>query len=71
MIPLFWSCNCISNEIKRIPSTNYKERLAVYKNGGSHYIYEKNEKREPVPYHGAKGMGDGLRKKLIKKMRLN
>jgi mRNA interferase HicA len=49
----------------------------VLKNGwilvrsrGSHYIYEKNGKREPVPYHGSKEMGEGLRKKLFKKMDL-
>ena len=37
---------------------------------GSHYIYEKNGIREPVPFHGSKEMGEGLRKKLIKKMGL-
>ncbi len=49
----------------------------VQKNGwllqrvaGSHYIYEKDGKREPVPYHGSKEMGEGLRKKLTKKMGL-
>lgn len=37
---------------------------------GSHYIYEKNGKVEPVPYHGSKEMGEGLRKSLIKRMGL-
>jgi len=37
---------------------------------GSHYIYEKNGRSYPVPYHGAKEMGDGLRKKIIKELGL-
>ncbi|KAA6320767.1 hypothetical protein EZS27_029503 [termite gut metagenome] len=36
---------------------------------GSHYFYEKNGKiSPPVPYHGAKEMGEGLRKKLVREM---
>ena len=49
----------------------------VQKNGwkrikaeGSHYIYEKNGKYYPVPFHGAKEMGTGLAKKIIKEMNL-
>ncbi|MDR1155961.1 MAG: type II toxin-antitoxin system HicA family toxin [Bacteroidales bacterium] len=38
---------------------------------GSHYFYIKNEVLSPpVPYHGAKEIGEGLRKKLIKEMGL-
>jgi mRNA interferase HicA len=37
---------------------------------GSHYIYEKNGKVIPVPYHGAKEMGTGLAKKIMKEMGL-
>ena len=38
---------------------------------GSHRIYEdKNGIRYPVPYHGAKEMGEGLRKKIIRDMEL-
>jgi mRNA interferase HicA len=37
---------------------------------GSHYIYEKDGKIEPVPYHGSKEMAEGLRKSLIKRMGL-
>ena len=37
---------------------------------GSHYIYEKNGRTYPVPYHGAKEMGEGLRKKIIKDLGL-
>ncbi len=37
---------------------------------GSHYIYEKNGVRYPVPYHGAKEMFEPFRKKIIKEMGL-
>ena len=37
---------------------------------GSHYMYEKDGETIPVPYHGSKEVGEGLRKRLIKKMRL-
>jgi mRNA interferase HicA len=37
---------------------------------GSHYIYEKNERYYPVPFHGAKEMGKGLVNKIIKEMGL-
>ncbi len=37
---------------------------------GSHYIYLKGGKTYPVPYHGAKEIGEGLRKKIIKEMGL-
>ncbi|HEY4108800.1 type II toxin-antitoxin system HicA family toxin [Puia sp.] len=37
---------------------------------GSHYIYEKDGRTYPVPYHGSKEIGKGLEKKIIKEMRL-
>lgn len=37
---------------------------------GSHYIYEKLGRTYPVPFHGAKEMGEGLRKKIIKDLGL-
>jgi mRNA interferase HicA len=37
---------------------------------GSHYIYEKNGKTYPVPFHGSKEVGKGLEKKIIKEMGL-
>jgi predicted RNA binding protein YcfA (HicA-like mRNA interferase family) len=37
---------------------------------GSHFIYEKNGKRYPVPYHGSKEVGEGLRIKITKEMKL-
>ncbi|MCL7986446.1 type II toxin-antitoxin system HicA family toxin [Sphingobacterium sp. lm-10] len=30
---------------------------------GSHYIYEKDGRTYPIPYHGSKEIGEGLRKK--------
>jgi mRNA interferase HicA len=47
-----------------------KNKWVLIRVAGSHYIYEKGGKREPVPYHGSKEMGEGLRKALIKKMKL-
>ena len=38
---------------------------------GSHYFYEKDGKESPpVPFHGAKEIGKGLVKKIIKEMGL-
>ncbi|MEN5306848.1 type II toxin-antitoxin system HicA family toxin [Chryseobacterium cucumeris] len=37
---------------------------------GSHYIYEKDGKTYPVPYHGSKEVGKGLEKKITKEMGL-
>lgn len=37
---------------------------------GSHYIYEKDGRIYPVPYHGAKEIGKGLEKKMTREMSL-
>lgn len=37
---------------------------------GSHYIYEKDGRRYPVPYHGPKEVGKGLEKKIKREMGL-
>ena len=38
---------------------------------GSHYFYVKDRQLSPpVPNHGSKEMGEGLRKKLVKEMEL-
>ena len=38
---------------------------------GSHYFYVKNGIiSPPIPYHGAKEIGEGLKRKLIKLMNL-
>jgi mRNA interferase HicA len=37
---------------------------------GSHYIYEKEGKSYPVPFHGAKEIGEGIRKRIVKEMNL-
>lgn len=38
------------------------------KSEGSHYIYEKNGRIYPVPFHGAKELGKGLEIKMRKEM---
>ncbi len=60
-----------------IPQNSSELHSRVMKHGwqdvpaeGSHYIYEKNGKYYPVPYHGAKEMGKGLVFKIIKEMKL-
>lgn len=37
---------------------------------GSNYIYEKEGRTYSVPYHGSKEIGEGLRKKIMKDLRL-
>lgn len=38
---------------------------------GSHYFYEKDGKKSPpIPNHGSKEIGEGLRKKIEKEMGL-
>lgn len=37
---------------------------------GSHYIYEKEGRRYPVPFHGPKELGKGLEMKMKKEMGL-
>lgn len=37
---------------------------------GSHVIYERDEKRYPVPNHGAKEVPEGLRKRIFRDMGL-
>jgi mRNA interferase HicA len=37
---------------------------------GSHYIYSKDGKNYPVPFHGSKEVGRGLVAKIIKEMGL-
>lgn len=56
-----------SSEFHRLVQKNGWRLLRV---SGSHYIYEKDGRTEPVPYHGSKEMGEGLRKSLTKKMGL-
>lgn len=56
-----------SSEFHRLVKRNGWKHIRTE---GSHYIYQKDEKAEPVPYHGAKEMGEGLRKTLMKRMGL-
>ena len=37
---------------------------------GSHYLYEKDGRTYPVPFHGSKEIGKGLEKKIIREMQL-
>ena len=38
---------------------------------GSHYFYTKNGiLSPPIPFHGSKEIGEGLKKKIIKEMKL-
>jgi len=56
-----------SSEFHRIVKRNGWRFL---KATGSHYIYEKNGRTYPVPFHGAKEIGEGLKKRIIKEMGL-
>ncbi len=39
---------------------------------GSHYFYIKDGiYSPPIPYHGSKEIGEGLRKKILKEMQIN
>lgn len=56
-----------SSELHRKIKRNGWEHL---KTEGSHYIYTKEGKKYPVPYHGSKEVGLGLLKKMINEMKL-
>ena len=56
-----------SSEFHRLVKRN---GWVLLKAEGSHYIYEKNEKKYPVPFHGAKELGKGLEMKIKKEMKL-
>ncbi len=44
--------------------------MKLVKAEGSHYIYEKDQHRYPVPYHGSKEVGMGILHKIVKEMKL-
>ncbi len=54
-----------SSEFHRLVKKNGWDYI---KAEGSHYIYEKNGRTYPVPYHGAKELGKGLERKMRKEM---
>ncbi|MGC4100864.1 type II toxin-antitoxin system HicA family toxin [Ferruginibacter sp.] len=56
-----------SSEFHRLVKKNGWTLLRVE---GSHYIYEKNGKSYPVPFHGPKELGKGLEMKMKKEMGL-
>ena len=61
--------NIIRNESSKIFAT-VRKILIVPCISGSHYIYEKDGRIYPIPYHGSKEMGEGLRKKIMKDLGL-
>ncbi len=56
-----------SSELHRLILKNGWELIRVK---GSHYIYEKDGFRYPVPYHGPKEVGKGIELKIKKTMGL-
>ncbi len=47
-----------------------KNGWVLIRTAGSHYIYEKDGRTYPVPFHGTKEIFEPLRKKMIKEMGL-
>ncbi|MFN4146195.1 MAG: type II toxin-antitoxin system HicA family toxin [Runella sp.] len=56
-----------SSELHRLIQKN---GWVMIRSSGSHYIYEKNGKTYPVPFHGSKEVFEPLRKKIVKEMNL-
>lgn len=53
-----------SSELHRLILKNGWKHIRT---AGSHYIYEKDGKPYPVPFHGTKEVGKGIEKKSRKK----
>jgi mRNA interferase HicA len=51
---------------RRIKQSGWKH----IRTDGSHYIYEKDGRTYPVPFHGSKEIGKGLEKRIVKEMGL-
>jgi mRNA interferase HicA len=56
-----------SSELHRIITRN---GWKLIRSNGSHYMYEKDGIRYPVPFHGSKEVVEGLRKRIFKIMNL-
>ena len=56
-----------SSELHRRIKKNGWEHIRTE---GSHYIYQKDGRAYPVPFHGPKEVGTGIEKKIIKEMGL-
>ena len=56
-----------SSEFHRLVKRN---GWVLLKAEGSHYIYEKNGVKYPVPFHGPKELGKGLEIRMKKQMKL-
>lgn len=61
-------CIMKSSELHRLVKRNGWKH---FKTEGSHYIYEKDGLKYPVPFHGSKEVGTGLLKQIFKVMKLN
>lgn len=59
----------IRDEVRRISHVE-KNGWTYLRKIGSHVIYKKGSRTYPVPYHGAKEIGTGLAKKIIREMGL-
>lgn len=47
-----------------------KNDWTLLRSSGSHYIYQKEGRRYPVPYHGSKEVGRGIELKIKREMNL-
>jgi len=56
-----------SSELQRLIIKNGWTLLRV---SGSHYVYEKDGRTYPVPFHGSKEMGTGIAARIKKDMNL-
>ena len=56
-----------SSELHRLILRNGWRHIRT---AGSHYIYEKDGRTYPVPFHGTNEVGKGLEKKVRKEMKL-
>ncbi len=60
-------CSMKSSELHRLIK---KKGWIHLRTKGSHYIYEKDGRTYPVPFHGAKEVGKGIENKIKKEMGL-
>ncbi|NCU04955.1 MAG: type II toxin-antitoxin system HicA family toxin [Chitinophagaceae bacterium] len=56
-----------SSELHRLILRNGWRHIRT---AGSHYIYEKESRTYPDPFHGTNKVGKGLEKKIKKEMKL-
>ncbi|SUJ19245.1 YcfA-like protein [Sphingobacterium spiritivorum] len=61
---------CAFSRSNGSPGNAYPRGWNLIRISGSHYIYEKDGRTYPIPYHGSKEIGEGLRKKIMKDLGL-